>query len=141
MAVWEILRWCLEHDIVLRNRHIPGKFNILADSLSRLDRPLNTEWFLDQSVANSIFQKLNFPNVDLFATQFNHKLPLCIFSSGQSSLGDGRIINELDISTCICISSNNSDTFNSSHNTSISVQNRIVLFGLNVLGSQWCYNY
>ena len=61
---------------MIRVRHIPGKFNILADPLSRLDRPLKTEWTLDQSVANSIFQMLNYPNVDLFATRFNHKLPL-----------------------------------------------------------------
>ena len=31
-----------------RVRHIPDKFNILADRLSRLDRPLQTEWALDQ---------------------------------------------------------------------------------------------
>ena len=68
VEVWEILHWCLKHDIVLRIRHIPGKFNILAECFSRLDRPLKTEWSLDQSVANSIFQMLNFPNVGLFAT-------------------------------------------------------------------------
>ena len=78
VEVWEILHWCLEHDIVTRIRHIPGKFNILADRLSRLDRPLKTEWALDQSVANFIFQMLNYPNVDLFATRFNHKLPLYV---------------------------------------------------------------
>ena len=33
VEVWEILNWCLEHDIVIRVRHIPGKFNILADHL------------------------------------------------------------------------------------------------------------
>ena len=32
----------------------------------------------DQTVANSVFQMLNFPNVDLFAIQFNHKLPLYV---------------------------------------------------------------
>ena len=69
MEVWEILHWCLKPDIVLRIRHIPGKFNILADSLSRLNKPLNTEWSLDQSLSNFIFQMLNFPNVDLFANQ------------------------------------------------------------------------
>ena len=37
MKVWEILNWCLEHNIIIRVRHIPGKFNILADRLSRLD--------------------------------------------------------------------------------------------------------
>ena len=43
IQVWEILHWCLEHVIVLRIPHIPGKFNILADSFSRLVRPLKTE--------------------------------------------------------------------------------------------------
>ena len=43
IEVWEILHWCLEHDIVIRVCHIPGKFNILADHLLRLDRPLKTE--------------------------------------------------------------------------------------------------
>ena len=33
--VWKILQWCLKHHIVIRIRHIPGKFNILADRLSR----------------------------------------------------------------------------------------------------------
>ena len=77
-VIWEILNWCLEHDIIIRVRHIPGKFNILADRLSRLDKPIKREWALDQTVANSIFQMLNFPNVDLFATRFNHKLPLYV---------------------------------------------------------------
>ena len=58
--------------------HIPGRFNILVGHLSRLDRPLKTEWALDQSVVNSIFQMLHYPNVDLFATRFNHKLPLYV---------------------------------------------------------------
>ena len=78
VEVWEILNWCLEHDIVIRVHHIPGKCNILADCLSRLDKPIKTEWALDQTVANSVFQMLKFPNVDLFATRFNHKLPLYV---------------------------------------------------------------
>ena len=69
VEVWEIRHWCLEHDIMIRVGHIPGKFNILADCLSRLDRPLKTEWALDQSVANSIFQMLNYSNVDLFVSK------------------------------------------------------------------------
>ena len=60
------------------DRHIPGKFNILAHRLSRLDRPIETDWALDQSIANSIFQRLNYPNVDLFAKRFNHKLSLYV---------------------------------------------------------------
>ena len=78
VEVWKILNWSLEQDTVIRVRHIPGKFNILADRLSRLDKPIKTEWALDQTVANSVFQMLNFPNVDLFATRFNHRLPLYV---------------------------------------------------------------
>ena len=37
VEVWEILHWCLEHDIVIRVCHIPGRFSIFADRLSRLD--------------------------------------------------------------------------------------------------------
>ena len=43
VEVWEIIHWCLEYDVFIRNCHIPGKFSILADRLSRLDRPLKTE--------------------------------------------------------------------------------------------------
>ena len=78
IEVWKILNWYLEDDIVVRVRHIPGKFNILADHLSRLDKPIKTEWALDQTIENSIFQMLSYPNVDLFVTRFNHKLPLYV---------------------------------------------------------------
>ena len=47
---------------------------------------------------------------------------VCIYNSRQSSLGNRCIINELELSTCICISTNNSDTIYSNQNTSISVQ-------------------
>ena len=36
-------------------------------------------------MANSIFQMLNYPNVDLFATQFNHKFPFYV-SPGHHTL-------------------------------------------------------
>ena len=69
----EILHWCLEYDIVIRARHIPVKVNILADRLSRLDRPLKTEWALDPSVANSIGSiggEFHFPNAQLSQCRF-----------------------------------------------------------------------
>ena len=31
VQVWKILLWCLKHQIVVRIRHIPGRFNVLAD--------------------------------------------------------------------------------------------------------------
>ena len=50
---------------------------VLAHRLLRLNKPLKTEWALDQSDLNS--KMLNFPNVDLFARCFNHKLPLYVW--------------------------------------------------------------
>ena len=47
-------------------------------TLSRIDKVVKTEWALDQSIANSIFQMFNYPNLNLFATRFNHKLPLYV---------------------------------------------------------------
>ena len=77
VEVWKILQWCLKHHIVVKIRHI-GKFNVLADRLSRIDKIVKTEWALDKSIAKSIFQMFNYPNLDLFATRFNHKLPLYV---------------------------------------------------------------
>ena len=78
MEVWKILQWCLKHQIIVRIWHIPGKFNVLADRLSRIDKVIKTEWALDQAIANSILQMFNCPNLDLFVTLFNHKLPLYV---------------------------------------------------------------
>ena len=56
----------------------PRQFNVLADRLSRIDKVVKTEWALDQSITNAIFQMFIYPNPDLFATRFNHKLPLYV---------------------------------------------------------------
>ena len=76
-------------------------------------------------ISKCIFQMLNFSNVDLCDLIQSQSPIVCISSSGQSSLGDRHIINELELSTCICISTNNSDTFYSSQYMSVSC--RIVL--------------
>ena len=123
VEVWKILNWCLEQDIVIRVRHIPGKFNILADRLSRLDKPVKTEWALDQTVANSVFQMLNFPNVDLFATRFNQTPIICLSSTRLQSTSDRCPVHGLESSSCICFSSFYSDTCCSRENPTTSVQN------------------
>ena len=64
VEVWKILNWCLEQDIVIRVRHIPNKFNILADRLSRLDKPIKTEWALDQTVVPSLARICKWEHTD-----------------------------------------------------------------------------
>ena len=77
MEVWETLVWCHEREISLRVRHIPGKINILADRLSRMSKPISTEWSLDQSICNSILLTEHF-SIGLFATRLNNRLPLYV---------------------------------------------------------------
>ena len=43
VQVWKILLWCLKHQIVVRIRHIPDRFNVLAGKLSRIDKVVKTE--------------------------------------------------------------------------------------------------
>ena len=66
--VWNVLNLCLAHNIQLLAKHIPGRFNTLADRMSRIDKPISTEWSLNQEIANKIFQIMDFPSIDLFAT-------------------------------------------------------------------------
>ena len=69
---------CLAHNIQLLAKHIPGRFNTLADRMSRIDKPISTEWSLNQEIANKIFQIMDFPSIDLFATRLNHRLQLYV---------------------------------------------------------------
>ncbi|MBV2113508.1 MAG: reverse transcriptase-like protein [Candidatus Thiodiazotropha sp. (ex Ctena orbiculata)] len=78
LETWKMFHWCQQNNINIVVRHIPGKFNILADRLSRVTKPIKTEWSLKQSVVNTICQMTNFPNIDLFATRLNHKMPLYV---------------------------------------------------------------
>ena len=66
--VWNILNLCLTHNIQLLVKHIPGRFNTLADRMSRIDKPISTEWSLNQEIANKIFQIMDFPSEPQAAT-------------------------------------------------------------------------
>ena len=78
MEVWETLRWCDKRNINLLVRHVPGKSNILADRLSRLSKPISTEWCLDQAICNLVLSVTGYPNIDLFATRLNNRLPVYV---------------------------------------------------------------
>ena len=73
--LWRLLSWCHPRGIVLRARHIPGCLNVIADKLSRHNEVIQTEWSLYQQVFNLLCSRWARPQLDLFATWFNHKLP------------------------------------------------------------------
>ena len=73
--LWRLLSWCHHKGIILRARHIPGRLNVIADKLSRHNQVIQTEWSLSQQVFRLLFSKWALPQLDFFATRFNHKLP------------------------------------------------------------------
>ena len=73
--LWRILTWCTVNQVTLKARHIPGRLNVVADKLSRLGQIIQTEWSLITEVFQTICIKWHRPQIDLFATRFNNKLP------------------------------------------------------------------
>ena len=70
-----ILSWCTRKQVTLKARHIPGRLNVIADKLSRLGQTIQTERSLHPEVFKAICSWWHQPQVDLFATRFNNKLP------------------------------------------------------------------
>ena len=76
--LWRILTWCSQRQVTLKARHIPGHLNVIADKLSRLGQTIQTEWSLLPEVFEELCNRWHQPHIDLFATRFNHKLPLFV---------------------------------------------------------------
>lgn len=72
---WELLNYCINHNITLRPVHVPGKQNFEADALSRIKAD-STEWEISSKVIQRVFLVWQRPVIDLFATNKNRKLDL-----------------------------------------------------------------
>ena len=68
-----ILRLCESNDVRLLPQFVPGRLNVLADSLSQGDQILGSEWTLHMDVCLELFRRWPV-TVDLFATSLNHRL-------------------------------------------------------------------
>ena len=71
-----LIGWCKNRQITMRAIHIAGVTNILADDLSRGKVSGPTEWSLAPQVAQTIFEVMYHPSIDLFASHRNHQLPV-----------------------------------------------------------------
>ena len=71
----EILLWAEQQQISITAQYIQGERNVLADALSRQGQLLKGEWSLNQSVFNQLCALWGTPQIDMFATSWNHKLP------------------------------------------------------------------
>ena len=125
VEVWKILNWCLEQDIVIRVRHIPGKFNILADRLSRAAR----QTYQDRMGSGSNSCEFSIPDAQLpkcgsVCDKIQPQTPIiCLSSTRLQSTSDRCPVHGLESSLCICFSSFYSDTRCSRENPTTSVQN------------------
>ena len=76
--LWRILTWCTRKQVTLKTQHILGWLNVVADKLSRLGQTIQIEWSLLPEVFQAIFSRWHQPQIDVFATRFNNKLPLFV---------------------------------------------------------------
>ncbi len=74
----EVLILARDAQITLLAKHIPGERNALADLLSRMDKVVHTEWTLLHSVFEALCMAWDTPNLDLFATRLNNRLPVFV---------------------------------------------------------------
>lgn len=71
----DILRYCEISQVNLIPQFVAGRLNVIADSLSRKNQVLGAEWTLCPQVFQEVSKKWPIM-VDLFATKYNHQLPL-----------------------------------------------------------------
>ena len=71
--IWE---WCQQNNIWLSATHVPGIENIEADRESRNFVNNNTEWSLQDRYFEKITKMFGTPDIDLFASRTNNKLPV-----------------------------------------------------------------
>ena len=70
----EIWKFCERRNIWVWASHIPGVENETADYMSRHFTD-NTEWSLNPNIFDIICEKWGIPDVDLFASRLNNKVP------------------------------------------------------------------
>ena len=72
--VVDLFLWLQTQDIAIRDRHIPGCLNVIADHLSQPNQPITTKKSLHPTIVNRIFRTWGTPTVDMFATVHNRHL-------------------------------------------------------------------
>ena len=75
LIAYRILAFLEQLNTLLVCRHIPGRLNVHADRISRQGQILGTEWSIHPRITQALWQVWGTPQIDLFATRFNNKVP------------------------------------------------------------------
>ena len=103
IAQW-ILRWAEALPVALAPQFIMGRHNVLADSLSRPNQILGSEWTLKTSVFQD--QRKRWPvSIDLFATSLNRQCSIFFTIPRSEHLSYGCSAPELEWVAGVCLSS------------------------------------
>ncbi|XP_069114520.1 uncharacterized protein [Argopecten irradians] len=101
-----VLLLCQEMQLTILVKHLPGRLNVLADTLSRRRQPVLTEWQLNPSIFEGICQVWDRPHIDLFAHFPEQSAAnLCLCGARPIGLGCGRAISGLGGDAGLCIPS------------------------------------
>jgi hypothetical protein len=74
----ELLVWAKSQGLSLTAAHVQGASNVLADALSRAHSVVPSEWSLSHRILSKVWARFPKPMIDLFATRFNHRLPIYV---------------------------------------------------------------
>ena len=66
---------CVRKQVTLKAQHIPDWLNVVADKLCKLGQTIQIEWSFFLEISKLICTRWHQPQIDLFATRFNYKLP------------------------------------------------------------------
>ena len=86
--------WCKDRNIWLSASHLPGKSNVEADRLSRLNHRCS-EWKLKVEIFDKIVNIFGLPDIDLFA--------ICIMETGPDSISHRCFLNTMGRQNILCI--------------------------------------
>jgi hypothetical protein len=87
LQVEGLLRWAHAQGLTLVAIHVQGAANVLADALSRSHMVVPSEWTLSHRVLARVWLRFFKPILDLFASRFNHRLPVYVSPVPDSRAG------------------------------------------------------
>ena len=98
--LWRLLSWCHPRGIVLRARHIPGRFNVIADKLSRHNQVIQTE--SSSAGVQSLVLKMGLATCRPVCNPLQSQTPqVCFTGTGSNSLGSRRPKSTVGKSGCL----------------------------------------
>ncbi len=103
---WELLLWCETQNIQTQAKHIAGILNVIADTLSRKNQVLHTEWILDKTVSNDLSKDIHANDRSVRHEVQSQVTPVCVASPSRCDAG------RLEPQNAVCIPSTVSSSKN-----------------------------